>query len=377
MPTPIDFSDTRNMTISMYKLSHMDDVYTFFYDETNNSRLFRITESGFNSSKDEDFVLGGLVYDGKYKDFDMVELLNKLRLQPTMKEIKRKHIAPGDSFLDCVNSRKLQTLLEWIKSNHIYLHYFAMNNLYFGVVDIVDSLIVDTKLSSLSFEYITLMKNVLYKYINNDIEYIHKVFLHYQYPNISSKDVQAFCETLIDWIEKIIAENEIDGFALESLRQLLESGRKKENLCFLTDNEDLMLMKGYSINYIDNIYMFPNSQHIFDEETEIIEKIRAIPICLDGNELQNFSFVKSTENRMVQFSDVIVGIIGKLMLYANKSTISEIKEEMASLSLQQKKNISLLNELIHISSDRCLAFIHYTANFFEMEKVNCILNMEE
>ena len=136
-----------------------------------------------------------------------------------------------------------------------------------------------------------------------------------------------------------------------------------------------MLMDGYESLYMEPIYMFPNSEHIFDEETEIMKKICSTPIILGGNELHNFSFVKSTENRMVQLSDVIIGIIGKLMLYANVSTLAEIKKEMASLSPQQEKNISLLNNLINASSDHCLAFIHYTANFFEMEKVTCILTM--
>ena len=117
--------------------------------------------------------MGGLVYEGKHKAFDMEKLLQSLRLQPTMKEVKRKHIAPGNSFLECVNSRKLQTLLEWIIENKIYIHFMAMNNLYYGVVDIVDSLIADTELSWLPRKCITRMKNALYKYINADIVYIH------------------------------------------------------------------------------------------------------------------------------------------------------------------------------------------------------------
>lgn len=241
MSASIDFSEIREMTIAFSGLSHMDNEYTFFYDETNNSRLFRITETDFNASKDEDFVLGGLVYEGKHKAFDMEKLLQSLRLQPTMKEVKRKHIAPGNSFLECVNSRKLQTLLEWIIENKIYIHFMAMNNLYYGVVDIVDSLIADTELSGLPWEYITHMKNALYKYINADIAYIHEVFLHYGYPNIADESVREFCEVLIGWIEEIEAENEADDFALESVRQLLKSARKKKNLCFLTDNENLMI----------------------------------------------------------------------------------------------------------------------------------------
>lgn len=63
MSASIDFSEIREMTIAFSGLSHMDNEYTFFYDETNNSRLFRITETDFNASKDEDFVLGGLVYE--------------------------------------------------------------------------------------------------------------------------------------------------------------------------------------------------------------------------------------------------------------------------------------------------------------------------
>lgn len=374
MSTSIDFSESRERTIALFGLSNMDDVYTFFYDETNNSRLFRITETDFNTPKDEDFILGGLVYEGKHKVFDVEKLLKSLRLQPTMKEIKRKHIAPGSSFLECVNSPKLQTLLEWIMENKIYIHFMAMNNLYFGVVDIVDSLIADSDLSGLSWNYITLMKNVLYKYINLDISSIHKIFVRYSYPNISDENVEEFCNVLIRWIEERKVENDTDDFALKSIRQLLKSSRKKKKLCFLSDNEDLMLMDGYESLYVEPIYMFPNSDHIFDEETKIMEKIKNIPIVLRGKELHNFSFVKSTEDRMVQFSDVIVGIIGKLMLYANVSSESQIKEEMTSLSSQQKKNISLLHDLIHISSDRCLAFIHYTLNCFEMHKVNYILS---
>lgn len=374
MSASIDFSEIREMTIAFSGLSHMDNEYTFFYDETNNSRLFRITETDFNVSKDEDFVLGGFVYDGN-KAFDMEKLLQSLRLQPTMKEVKRKHIAPGNSFLECVNSQKLQTLLEWIIENKIYIHFMAMNNLYYGVVNIVDSLIAYTELSGLPWEYITHMKNALYKYINADIVYIHEVFLHYGYPNIADENVHEFCEVLIGWIEEIEAENEADDFALESVRQLLKSARKKKKLCFLTNNENLMLMDGYESFYIEPIYMFPNSEHIFDEETEIMKKICSTPIILGENELHNYSFVRFTENRIVQLSDVIIGIIGKLMLYANVSTLPEIKKEMASLSPQQEKNVSLLNNLINASSDHFLAFIHYTANFLEMEKVTCIFTL--
>ena len=134
MSASIDFSEIREMTIAFSGLSHMDNEYTFFYDETNNSRLFRITETDFNVSKDEDFVLGGLVYEGKHKAFDMEKLLQSLRLQPTMKEVKRKHIAPGNSFLCFLTDNENLMLMDGYESLYIkpiymfpnmqtYLHY--------------------------------------------------------------------------------------------------------------------------------------------------------------------------------------------------------------------------------------------------------------
>lgn len=85
-----------------------------------------------------------------------------------------------------------QTLLEWIIENKIYIHFMAMNNLYYGVVDIVDSLIADTELSGLPWEYITHMKNALYKYINADIAYIHEVFYTMDIPISLTKVCASF-----------------------------------------------------------------------------------------------------------------------------------------------------------------------------------------
>lgn len=131
MSSEIDYKDISQLIIESMELTNVDDIYTFFYDETNNSRKFRITENDFNSSKDDDFVLGGLVYDGIDKPLNIDELCDKFRLQPNVKEIKRKHVASGDTFYECVSSNKLQVLLEWLINNKIYIHFMAMNNLFF------------------------------------------------------------------------------------------------------------------------------------------------------------------------------------------------------------------------------------------------------
>ena len=94
----MDYTVIRNSTIELSNLSGMDDTYTFYYDETNNSRKFRITEKDFNSSKDEDFVIGGLVYEGEGREFNLNELFQSFKLQANVKEVKRQHIAPGKTF---------------------------------------------------------------------------------------------------------------------------------------------------------------------------------------------------------------------------------------------------------------------------------------
>ena len=158
--------------------------------------------------------------------------------------------------------------------------------------------------------------------------------------------MQPFCEDFIAWIENINVENEQEDFGLESVRQLLKASQKKENLCFLSNNEDLILMDGYESLYIEPIYMFPYSQHIFDEEVEIINKLKAFPISIDNQILRNYVFVKSESNQWIQLSDVIIGLLGKLFLYANSKSNSEIINETIRLNDMQRENISLLKSLI-------------------------------
>lgn len=135
-------------------------------------------------------------------------------------------------------------------------------------------------------------------------------------------------------------------------------------------------MDGYESLYVEPIYMFPHSQHIFNEEVEIVNKIKDIPICIDNQILCNYAFVKSESSRWIQLSDVIIGLLGKMFLYANSKSNSEIINETIRLNDMQRENISLLKSLIEKSERKCLAFIHFTANFYEIEKVKLILSMK-
>lgn len=61
----MDYQNIRLAAIEMGGLSlkKMNKTYEMFFDETNNPRLFRITEEGFNIDDKAFFILGGLVFE--------------------------------------------------------------------------------------------------------------------------------------------------------------------------------------------------------------------------------------------------------------------------------------------------------------------------
>lgn len=368
----VDYTLLRKQNIELHQLDKADEVYTFYYDETNNSRKFRITDTDFNVSKDKDFVLGGLVHKGEPRNFDTSELVKELNLQANIKEIKCRHIADGQ-FIDCLKSKKLNILLKWLTENEIYIHYAVMNNLYFGVVDIIDSIIYNGSDVELNALLIFEMKNVLYKYINIDIATIHDVFLEYKYPNIDSEQVSNFCSEMIKWIDITMAKaNFNDCVLLGIIKQLFEEAKDKEELCFLQDNEDLILTKGYESLYIRPICLFKDSTHIFDEESEIVDKMNDITLVVDDATLRNYSFVKSHDNMMIQLSDVIVGVIGKMAEYTNCSSIESISQKIDGLEGVQKENLMLIAKIIASSEECCKAFFCNHASYDEISKFTLI-----
>lgn len=115
--------------------------YIFYYDETNNIKTFYVKENDFNYTFTANFVLGGLLHQGAVSDVQ--PLIDSFKLQKTAKEVKFKHIAFGD-FLDCLKSQKLNLFFRFLKDNDLYVHYSSLNILYWSVVDIVDSAIMNS-----------------------------------------------------------------------------------------------------------------------------------------------------------------------------------------------------------------------------------------
>jgi hypothetical protein len=364
-----DVSDIRIMTKMLVPTADFESSFTFYYDETNNIRKFSVRETEFNYSFTANFVLGGLVYEGMQPDIK--PLFGELNLQHNIKEVKLKHIAKG-SFIDCLKSEKLNCFLKYLSDNDLYIHYSSLNILYWSIVDIVDSAIVNSELAmQLDPSFSNYLKNDLYKLAKLEIESVIKLFYNFEYPNIKKESILEFIEGLTSIFNEYI-ETEEFHFGLECLRQILKEAKKKESLPFIMDEEDYILLNDFSQFYLRPIYLFKNSTHIFDNEVAISEILANYKIIDRDREIKNYFFADSQSDLLIQASDIFVGLMGKLTNYINTSSIEKIANDFDSLSEKQLNNINLLIDLIDKSHNKNVAFLHSTDSYEELKKMGFI-----
>jgi hypothetical protein len=346
-----------------------DTAFTFYYDETNNIKKFYVRENDFNYTFTSNFVLGGLVHLGQAPNVQ--SLIDSFKLQKTAKEVKFKHIASGD-FLDCLKSKKLKLFMQFVKDNDLYVHYSSLNILYWSIVDIVDSAIVSSESAQqLGPHFANHLKNDLYKLSRLEINSVIQLFYKYEYPNVKNESVLPFIEELTSLFEGYIDTQEYH-FGLESLRQILKEAKKIGSLPFIMDEEDHILLKDLSQFYLRPIYLFKNSIHIFDNEDSISEILKDFKIHDGDEKIKNYTFVDSQTDRLVQLSDVFVGIMGKLTNYLNTSSREKIDNDLGTLTAIQQTNIDLLIEVIDKSHNKNIGFLHNTDSYEEMSKMDRI-----
>ena len=359
--------DLRNGTKMSVPTADFDTAFTFYYDETNNIKKFYIRENDFNYTFSTNFILGGLVHFGQTPP-DVQPIIDSFKQQQTAKEVKFKHIASGN-FLDCLKSEKLKLFLQFIKDSDLYVHYSSLNILYWSIVDIVDSAIVNSESAQqLGLQFVNWLKNDLYKLCKLEIDSVIQLFYKFEYPNIKSESVLPFIEELTFLFDGYIDMPEYH-LGLESLRQLLKEAKKKGSLPFIMDEDDYILIKDLSQFYLKPIYLSKNSTHIFDNEDSISEILKNYKILDGKNEITNFTFVNSQTNKLIQLSDVFVGIMGKLTNYLNTSSIEKIDADLKSLSEIQQINIDLLLDVIDKSNNSNVGFLCNIDSCEEMSKM--------
>ena len=316
--------------------------YVFYYDESNNCRKFWIDDSKqqFNSDYKADFVLGGLVRKEEEKVEASIETFRKpLMLQANVEEIKFKNLYAKGNFLQCVQERRLFETLSWIDKSPFYIHYTNVNNLFYTLVEIFDSIVEFDEISEFGYDYFKL-KSVFYYMFEGKADTLQALMFKYKYPNIQKEEIGSFCNDLLFLLGRRREMREEEKF----LAGMLARAAELDELIFLHENDDYVMQDNYVEFYIDPIRKYQKSKHIFDEETTVQDMVKK-QIAMGDNMADNFEFVKSETDVFVQLSDVIAGILGKMFKYINSTSVNQRRKDVESLAKLQIDNILLIDKL--------------------------------
>lgn len=322
--------------------------YVFYYDESNNCRKFWVDDSKqqFNTDYTADFVLAGLVKkEEDTVDVSLETFRKPLKLQGNVEEIKFKKLYAKGDFLQCVKEKRLFETLSWIDKSPFYIHYTNVNNLFYTLVEIFDSIVKPDEISEFGYDYFK-MKSVFYHMFKGKADELQILMFKYKYPNIQREDVEAFCNELLFLLGSRKEMKEEEKF----LAGMLARASKSDELVFLHDNDDYIMQENYAEFYVDPIRKYQKSTHIFDEETTVQDIVKK-QIAQGQNMEDNFKFVKSEADIFVQLSDVVAGILGKLFKYINSTSVNQRRKDVQSLSQIQVDNILLIDKL-RMEADR-------------------------
>lgn len=351
--TTIDVNLQKDMVQALSGIPIGNDCYTFFYDETGNCRKFYLKDADVNSIEGltHNFLLGGVAYQGTEHNVDFESLYRLMHFMEGQKELKFKHLYnKSTDFLSFMNSRRASDFLSWLENSGLYVHYSTLNNLYYSLVDIVDSLFELYPYLFSDMEFIMELKSALYDLTVQHWEEILDLLYRHTYPNVTNCSL--FCKELCELISQYNNEEELyPGFFLETLQQMLKQAGKIDKLVFVQDNTSFQLIEEYYLFYLERCEIFSHSIHFFDEELTVQKRLENIQLIENGEEITNYHFIKSHENRYIQVSDMLVGLLGKLFLFLDENSLQEIVRYRTTISEIQAENFKKVYNLIE-RSDR-------------------------
>lgn len=346
----INVEDQKDTIWKLNSIKPFNEEMTFYYDESGNCRKFYLTDNGFNDPKaiKGDFVLAGIAHSGKSYEIDLVSLHEALEYKEGQKKLKFKHLYHNSAdFVSFMGSKRATEFLEWLDKSGLYIHYSALNNFFYSLVDIVDSLWETHPMCIMYFGYI---KNALYDFTIEHHEVID-ILIRHTYPDV--KDTVSFCYELCALISEYNDDSIYNpGFFLELFRQMLKVAGNMGKLPFIQDNEPNMLIKEYYLLYLERCEIFSKSIHIFDEEKAVENKLSNIQLYEHGKMLNHYKFVKSHENIFVQISDMIAGLLRRLFMFLDEKSIGETKSLAEKLNENQISNFNILWRLMSRSDEK-------------------------
>lgn len=364
----IDVNEIRDREIALHDLASVNGVYTIYCDETNNIRRLHVRSDGLNVREPQCFVLGGVAHTGTSRALPLDDLRSALRIQKTAAEIKLKHVAPGD-FLDLLNAPKLEIFLEWLLKQGLFVHYSVLDPLYWSIVDVVDSILYrERKLVLAHMD----LKNDLYTVLRYDYDGTVDLFQRFTYPDVGRERRPAFVAELLELLEQ--RSDLLAHFNYMMLKGLLQIAQRTDPLPYLEDEEPNVLIESFAPFYMHRICLFKNSELILDVEDVVKQHIAATRFVDGDRELKHFRFALSHDETGIQVSDIVAGLLGKFFSFVCTTSAYELSATRRGLSVQQKRTLKMLSELLDRSIARNKAFAHFVLSLEDQHKASFFLD---
>lgn len=352
----------------------------FYYDESNNAGKFWLKpdKSGvsvFNTDIDGNFIIAGIVCADREKDFDKKESLwSRLGLSDQVQELKfSKQFSEGE-FLKTIGKKRVLAFFEWLNEQHYYIHVASINIFYYGIVDIIDSVINKEDVFTLCNGYMydnkrAEIKEDLYNVLHQHKNETEVLFQKYEYPNIKDSEQIAFCDELIQLVSSDMGRNR----NLQYFVTRLEEEKKDGNLVFLKANRNNVLIEGFAQFYIHLYSLFPKSKHFFDKQNQIIKELNQVKVMDGDSRLNNYTFRDSKDVLQIQISDVISGVYGQLYTYINKKNDEDIQEDINNMDINQLNTLNLISNIQSKSNEKNRCFFYFVGPNKHRDRVSTML----
>ncbi|CAG9929790.1 DUF3800 domain-containing protein [Bacteroides ovatus] len=335
-----------------------------YYDESGNVKHLILRGDSLNAESNTVFVLGGI----QAEDIISIEnLKSRLGKQPTT-ELKAKNDLKGD-FVAILRKDNFRQILELIHEKKWHIHFNAIHILYYGFVDIIDS-IKGTEIAPLEF------KAELYQVLKKDFVKTINHFKKYRYPNIKDAQKEEFLDGIISMIDELV--NELESKCLFNpllmlLRIFIDVAKKQKELPFIQEEETNVWVKPFIQFYRQEIIQFHKKKLKFDEERQVQKELGKEVLEINGKPLTNYIFIDSKTDAMIQVCDYVVSIIKKYVMFLDR-TESEVEADIKAFDEIQMRNYNLLNSILKDSLDYNPLYFNFTICWYTYKKFMKYIN---
>ncbi|RRD90826.1 DUF3800 domain-containing protein [Conchiformibius steedae] len=359
----------------------------FYFDETNNIRKFYLSSKKMNyvNSMDTPFILGGvamrpsLLNDIKF-ELSIEELFKKWGVQTSQKEVKFKHIANGD-FPTILTSKKLDNLFDFLNEQEIFIHMYVLDVIHWSLIDIIESkcafnvckefLWIDERIF---YEVKALLTEIARTFMRD----FFKELFELGYPDISNKQ-DDFISFLKKYLCKYARSQEYKNSPIHPLLlkilwiifiEFEKNDDENDAFCLLKGELAYNLIKEFNDFYLYRIEQFPNSHLLFDEEKQVMDRLKDFP-----SKHLNYKFIKSNGNKLIQMSDILIGFVRCLFNYLSGINYANVEENYQNLDEIQKKCLQKFFLIYEKSVSKDEKMVVFTCSIFDLFKFNLLRDL--